>query len=188
MSLVPNSFVVVSEAYVEDAIHLRVRGRAEAATCSSCGLPSRRIHSRYVRKVSDLPCSGRAVHLQVLTRRFCCQAPQCPRRIFAERFDETDLGARSRRTTRLEGLVHHLGLALGGRPAAAFATRLMVPVSNDTLLRVVRRRARPRVEPLATAGIDDWAFRRNHRYGSIVVDGEHDKAWARADDGRDFWG
>ena len=77
MSLVPNGFVVESEAYVEDAIHLRVRARADAATCSSCGLPSRRVHSRYVRKVSDLPCSGRAVHLQVLTRRFCCQAPKC---------------------------------------------------------------------------------------------------------------
>jgi hypothetical protein len=34
-------------------------------------------------------------------------------------------------------IVHHLGLALGGRPAASFARRLMLPVSNDTLLRVV---------------------------------------------------
>jgi transposase len=170
MSLVPNGFVVESEARVDDAIHLRVRSRVEAAACPSCGLPSRRVHSRYVRKVADLPSSGCSVHLQVVTRRFCCQAPTCPRRIFAERFEETDLAARSRRTTRLERLVHHLGLALGGRPAAAFARRLMMPVSNDTLLRVVRRRARPRMEPLVVAGIDDWAFRRNHRYGSIVVD------------------
>jgi transposase len=61
-------------------------------------------------------------------------------------------------------------LALGGRPAAAFAKRLMLPVSNDTLLRVVRRRARSYVPPLRVIGIDDWAFRRNHRYGSIVCD------------------
>ena len=46
----------------------------------------------------------------------------------------------------------------------------MVPVSNDTLLRVVRRRARPHADPLRVVGIDDWAFRRNHRYGSIVCD------------------
>lgn len=58
--------------------------------------------------------------------------PDCPRRIFAERFDEAVLPVRSRRTARLEGLVHHLGLALGGRPAASFAKRLMLPVSNDT--------------------------------------------------------
>jgi hypothetical protein len=51
----------------------------------------------------------------------------------------------ARRTARLEHIVHHLGLALGGRPAAGFARRLMVPVSKDTLLRVVRRRGSPRL-------------------------------------------
>ena len=61
-------------------------------------------------------------------------------------------------------------LALGGRPAANFARRMMLPVSNDTLLRVVRRRASLPSEPLAVIGIDDWAWRRNHRYGTIVCD------------------
>ncbi len=46
----------------------------------------------------------------------------------------------------------------------------MLPVSNDTLLRVVRRRVQPQAEPLAVVGNDDWAFRRNHRYGTIVYD------------------
>jgi transposase len=90
--------------------------------------------------------------------------------MFAERFGDNILPERSRRTARLEGIVHHLGLALGGRPAANLAKRLMLPVSNDTLLRVVRQRSQPRTEPLTVAGIDDWAFRRNHRYGTIVCD------------------
>jgi hypothetical protein len=46
----------------------------------------------------------------------------------------------------------------------------MVPVGNDTLLRVVRRRAQAYAEPLEVVGIDDWAMRRNHRYGTIVCD------------------
>ena len=46
----------------------------------------------------------------------------------------------------------------------------MLPVSNDTLLRVVRRRTAVPTEPLVIIGIDDWAFRRNHRYGTIVCD------------------
>lgn len=105
-----------------------------------------------------------------MARRLVCEATFCRRRIFAERFEDEVVVERSRRTSRLECLVHHLGLALGGRPAAGFARRLMVPVSNDTLLRVVRRRAKLPDAPLNVIGIDDWAWRRNHRYGSIVCD------------------
>jgi hypothetical protein len=49
--------------------------------------------------------------------------------------------------------VHHSRLALGGRPAAAFAKRLMLPVSKDTLLRVIRRRHRPPADPLRVSGL-----------------------------------
>jgi len=44
----------------------------------------------------------------------------------------------------------------------------MLPVSKDTLLRVIRRRSRPSADPLRVVGIDDWAWRRNHRYASII--------------------
>jgi hypothetical protein len=89
---------------------------------------------------------------------------------FAERFEDKVVAERSRRTSRLECLVHHLGLTLGGRPAADFTKRLIVPVSSDTLLRVVRRRSKLPEAPLNVVGIDDWAWRQDHRYGSIVCD------------------
>ena len=169
-SLIPAGFAVECVSHAGEAIVVVARASALMAACPVCSRPSRRIHSRYVRQVSDLPSSGREVRLHVVTRRFVCTTPHCRRRIFAERFGDGLLAARSRRTARLDCIVHHLGLALGGRPAASFAKRLMLPVSNDTLLRVVRRRCHPRTEPLTVAGIDDWAFRRNHRYGTIVCD------------------
>lgn len=52
----------------------------------------------------------------------------------APRFAEGVLAPSARRTASLDSIVHHLGLALGGRSAAGFAKRLMLPVSNDTLL------------------------------------------------------
>jgi transposase len=88
------------------------------------------------------------VQLVVIARRFRCDAVLCRRQIFTERHPEGVLAPAARRTARLDKIVHHLGLALGGRPAAMFAKRLMLPVSKDTLLRVVRRRSRPASEPL----------------------------------------
>ncbi len=169
-SLVPSGLVIESVSDSSDLIILTVRSEGGVAGCPLCGAISRRIHSRYNRQVADLPCAGKEIRLRVITRRFICEVPHCRRRIFAERFGDNVLPARSRRTARLECIVHHLGLALGGRPAASFARRLMLPVSNDTLLRVVRRRKVPRADPLTVVGIDDWAFRRNRRYGTILCD------------------
>jgi transposase len=122
--------------------------------------------------------AGRAVRLVVLARRFYCDAALCGRRIFVERFDQDVLAPWARRTARLDHIVHHLGLALGGRPGANFARRLMLPVSKDTLLRVVRRRGSPNFVPPTVVGIDDWAWRRNQRYGTIICDLERRKTIA----------
>ena len=169
-SLVPSGLVFDGVSDSMDSLILAVRSEAAEARCPLCATASSRIHSRYVRHVADLPSAGRKVRLRLLTRRFTCEVPHCRRRIFAERFGEDVVPLRRRRTARLEHIVHHLGLALGGRPAASFAKRLMLPVSNDTLLRVVRRRTVMPTDPLLVVGIDDWAFRRNHRYGTIVCD------------------
>src|ERR1700739_577511 len=167
-SLVPRGFVVESAFYEGDKAVITVRASGSVGLCPSCGTVSRRIHSRYRRRVTDLPLSGRSVQLLVIARRFRCDAVLCGRQVFTERFAEGVLAPSARRTARLDSIVHHLGLALGGRPAADFARRLMLPVSKDTLLRVVRRRHRPPADPLKVIGIDDWAWRRNHRYASII--------------------
>ncbi len=101
-------------------------------------------------------------------RRLRCEASACPRRIFTERLEPAAPWAR--RTAHLDAVAHQLGLALGGRPGAGFAGWLMMPVSNDTLLRLVRRRGSPAFLPPRAVGIDDWAWKRNFGYGTLICD------------------
>jgi transposase len=177
-ALVPLGFVVENATYDGAATVITVRRASRSSLCPRCGTSSERIHSRYLRRVADLPLAGRPVRLVVVARRFRCGANLCGRRIFTERFEDGVLAPWGRRTGRLDYVIHHLGLALGGRPAASFARRLMLPVSNDTLLRVVRRRGSPSFAPPTVVGIDDWAWRRNQRYGTIICDLERCKTIA----------
>ncbi len=169
-SFAPDGFSVGSVQIANGRVQIRLRPRSIAGLCPDCGRPSRRVQSRYLRRPADLPLGGRRVELIIEARRFWCDTVLCGRRIFCERFDDGVLASYGRRTQRLETIVHHLGLALGGRPAAAFSERLMIPVSNDTLLRVVRRRSAERTDELSVIGIDDFAFRRGQTYGTIICD------------------
>jgi transposase len=146
------------------------RSRSAVSACPNCRGPSKHVHSRYRRVLADLPSHGRAVRIELSARRFRCAVPDCPTRIFVERFAQEVAPAFARRTTRLDQIVHHLGLALGGRPGASLARRLLVPVSKDTLLRTVRRNAAGRAVAPTIIGIDDWAWKRGQRYGTIICD------------------
>ena len=163
-SLVPRGFVVESAYYEADKAVIVVRAAGNVGLCPSCGTVSRRVHSRYRRRVTDLPLSGRIVQLLVIARRFRCDAVLCGRQIFTERFAEGVLAPSARRTARRDSIVHHLGRwrSAGGR------LRKTADAAGEVRLRVVRRRSRPQADPIRIIGIDDWAWRRNHRYASII--------------------
>lgn len=162
--------LVVDHIEVGAGLTITARPKTASARCPRCEGVSSRVHSRYTRTLSDLPVAGRRVVITISVRRFRCVDSECRTKVFAERLEPDLAAAYARRTRRLDTIVHHLGLALGGRPAESFARRLMVPASRDTMLRTVRRRAQRPSEPLNVIGIDDWAFRRGYRYGTLICD------------------
>src|SRR5215510_11294482 len=90
------------------------------ATCPKCKAPSRRVHSRYLRTVADLPWQGVAVHLELSVRRFFCRKASCPQRIFCERVPAL-VAPHARRTIRLNTALQRVSFALGGEAGARLA-------------------------------------------------------------------
>jgi transposase len=109
------------------------------------------------------------VRLVVQVRRFFCPNPACPLKTFAECFPEL---ARpyAQRTLRLQHALEQLGLTLGGEAGARQGQQFGLPASPDSLLRLVRQRAVSSPPRATHIGIDDWAYTRRLRYGTLICD------------------
>lgn len=127
----------VSHEYHGNVIEIRVCSRKTESRCPYCGRQSDRVHSRYVRKLQDLPIQGAKVKLLVDRRKYFCDNAECSHGTFAELFDIFD--GKATKTKRLEAEIMRVSLTQSSTSAARYLRASVADVGKSTICALLKK-------------------------------------------------
>lgn len=124
-----------------DKVEVVAVSSKKTAVCPHCNCPSHKKHSRYVRRLRDLPVSGKQVTLLLQTNKWFCLQPLCHVRVFTERLP--GISSSKRNTDRLQLLLQEIAFSMSVKAAARCSKAMGVPISHDAFLYLMRATPEP---------------------------------------------
>jgi transposase len=164
----PSGLEMIACSRQEGRLCVSLLSTQPVSHCPMCGSAATRIHSRYQRRLTDLPSPGQPVRVLLTVRKFFCDMPTCSRKIFTERLAPF-VAPSARVTARLFRMVQIIGLATGGRLGVRVTDPMGIQTSRHTILRRIMALPAEPVGPVIQLGIADFSFKRGRTFGTLLV-------------------
>lgn len=184
-SFYPEDLSIVDVEDTDERVTIYMHSTSTSCTCHRCGALLNKHHGSHHRVVQDLPILGKQVMLDMQIYDYACDSETCKSFAPTETFDGF-LNYNSRMTNRLEDFVCVLATETSCEASARIMRSMKIKISGDTVIRLLLKRysAQPAKTCGSVIGIDDFAYKKRHTYGTIIVDEETHEPVAILD-GRD---
>jgi len=191
----PVEYLIITDVIDSDTrIVIRLKSVTNECECPGCKTTLTDFHGTYERKVQDLPILGKNVQLLINVREYQCQNGECGVTTVTESYNGF-LSSYSRMTERCADFICTLAMETSCEGCSRICNAMNIKVSGDTVIRLLTKRFELLDDPVCgtVIGVDDFAFKKRHRYGTIIIDeathkpvaildgrdGETLKAWLR---------
>lgn len=170
----PKQYKVIHIYESTDSYEFWLESTGTENKCPKCERESRRMHGYQQRTARDLPILGKGVTLDITQKKYYCDNKDCEVGIFTEANEL--IVPYSQFTVRCREYMLRVAAVVSSEAAVKILAYQGIKVSGDTLLNMVRLAgAEYKGKIGAKIGIDDWAYRRGQKYGTLICDLETHK-------------
>ena len=169
----PADLEIVDVCPGDHEIKINMIAHSKECICPKCGTISAHRHGTYERKIQDLPVFGKTTWLLVNAYEYQCDNPDCEVTTFSETVNGF-LSYYSRMTERCADFICTLAMETSCEGCSRICKAMNLKTSGDTVIRLLTKRysLQGAAKCGSIIGVDDFAFKKRHTYGTIIVDEE----------------